>query len=220
MSIFKYATVTCSPYMCQHILSNNMKSIWNTFDRISIRKYRSGGSCYLITWEMRPSCIISLQGWARNSKRLTPGTRRVFPQYCPSSSMAGTHRNIWPPRYSHVHIYRSVPLSNGDFFSKITMTSSNGNIFRVTGPLWGESTGDRWIPPTKASDAELWCFPLSAPEQTAEQTIKTRWFETPSYPLWRHCNDPIGRPHGLNMGFSCEWSFDSKLWFLFCRRDV
>ena len=24
------------------------------------------------------------------------------------------------------------------------MTSSNGNIFRVTGPLWGESTGDQW----------------------------------------------------------------------------
>ena len=35
------------------------------------------------------------------------------------------------------------------------MASSNGNIFRVTGPLWGESTGDRWIPITKASGAEL-----------------------------------------------------------------
>ena len=35
------------------------------------------------------------------------------------------------------------------------MTSSNGNIFCVTGPLWGEFTGDRWIPLTKASDAEL-----------------------------------------------------------------
>ena len=38
------------------------------------------------------------------------------------------------------------------------MTSSNGNIFRVTGPLCGEFTGDRWIPITKAIDAELWCF--------------------------------------------------------------
>ena len=36
------------------------------------------------------------------------------------------------------------------------MTSSNGNIIRVTGPLCGELTGDRWIPHTKASDAELW----------------------------------------------------------------
>ena len=35
------------------------------------------------------------------------------------------------------------------------MTSSNGNIFRVTAPLCGEFTGPRWIPHTKASDAEL-----------------------------------------------------------------
>ena len=27
---------------------------------------------------------------------------------------------------------------------------------RVTGPLWGESNGHRWIPLAKASDAELW----------------------------------------------------------------
>ena len=26
------------------------------------------------------------------------------------------------------------------------LTSSNGNIFRVTGPLYGEFTGHRWIP--------------------------------------------------------------------------
>ena len=43
------------------------------------------------------------------------------------------------------------------------MTSSNGNIFHVIGPLCGEFTGHRWMPPTKASDAELWCFLWSAP---------------------------------------------------------
>ena len=32
------------------------------------------------------------------------------------------------------------------------------SIFRVTGPLWGESTGHRWIPLTKASGAELYFF--------------------------------------------------------------
>ena len=46
----------------------------------------------------------------------------------------------------------------------VMMTSSNGNIFHVTGPLWGEFTGHRWLPRTKDSDAELWCFPWSAPE--------------------------------------------------------
>ena len=40
------------------------------------------------------------------------------------------------------------------------MTSSNGNIFRVTGHLCGEFTGPRWIPHKKASDAELWYFSL------------------------------------------------------------
>ena len=44
------------------------------------------------------------------------------------------------------------------------MTSSNGNIFRVTGFLCGEFTGHRWIPPTEANDAVLRCFLCSAPE--------------------------------------------------------
>ena len=33
------------------------------------------------------------------------------------------------------------------------MTSSNGDIFRVTGHLCGEFTGPRWILRTKSSDA-------------------------------------------------------------------
>ena len=43
------------------------------------------------------------------------------------------------------------------------MTSSSGNNFCVDGPLCGEFTGHQWIPLTKASDAELWCFLWSAP---------------------------------------------------------
>ena len=39
--------------------------------------------------------------------------------------------------------------------TKCMVTSSNGNMFCVTGPLWAVS-GERWIPLTKASDAELW----------------------------------------------------------------
>ena len=65
------------------------------------------------------------------------------------------------------------------------MTSSNGNIFRVTGPLCGEFTGYRWIPLTKASDAELWCFLWSASWINGWGW----WFETLSRSLWRHCND-------------------------------
>ena len=45
----------------------------------------------------------------------------------------------------------------------IMMTSSYGNIFHVTDPLYREFTGNRWIPLTKARDVELWCFLWSAP---------------------------------------------------------
>ena len=57
-----------------------------------------------------------------------------------------------------------------DTLSPSMMTSSSGNIFRVTGPVWGESSVHRWIPLTKASDAELLYFLWSAPD-TAEQAI-------------------------------------------------
>ena len=46
---------------------------------------------------------------------------------------------------------------------QIMMTSSNGSIFCVTGPLCGEFIGHRWIPRKKTSDAPLWCFLWSAP---------------------------------------------------------
>ena len=52
------------------------------------------------------------------------------------------------------------------------MTSSNENSFRVTGPLWGESTGDRWISLTNANNTNLWCFLWSTPEQIVEQATE------------------------------------------------
>ena len=56
---------------------------------------------------------------------------------------------------------QAVNRSSYGFFM---MTSSNGNIFHVTGPLCGEFTGHRWIPLINASDAELWYFLWSPPE--------------------------------------------------------
>ena len=56
-------------------------------------------------------------------------------------------------------------MSVGVICCVIIMTSWNGDIFSVTDPLWGESNGHRWIPLTKASDAEIWCFLWSPPEK-------------------------------------------------------
>ena len=69
------------------------------------------------------------------------------------------------------------------------MTSSNGHMFRVTGHLYGEFTSHRWIPHTKAGEAELWCFLWSASNKRLCKQSRGWWFEMPSRPFWRHCNE-------------------------------
>ena len=63
----------------------------------------------------------------------------------------------------HDHWFRYSVPPVGCQAKHYMMTSSNGNIFRVTDPLCEEFTSHRWIPLTKTSDAELWCFVWSAP---------------------------------------------------------
>ena len=70
-----------------------------------------------------------------------------------------------------------------------TMTPANGNIFRVTGTLRGESTAHRWIALPKASDAELWCFLWCAPEEMVEQTIDAPVVWDANALIWRHNNE-------------------------------
>ena len=60
----------------------------------------------------------------------------------------------------------------------IIMKLSNGNIFRATGPLWGEVTGRRWIPLTKASNAEGSMFSLVHEPDPQILVLVATW--------WRH----------------------------------
>ena len=64
------------------------------------------------------------------------------------------------------------------------ITSSNGNVFRVTDPLCGEFTVYRWIPikmPVTRSFAVFFDLCLN-------KRLRRRWFGAPSHSLWRHCN--------------------------------
>ena len=67
------------------------------------------------------------------------------------------------------------------------MTSWNGNIFRVTGPLCGEFTGDRWIPLTEAGDQVTRSFDVVFHLRLNKQW--GWWFGTPLCSLWRHDNE-------------------------------
>ena len=66
---------------------------------------------------------------------------------------------------------------------QVMMTSSNGNIFRVTGHLRGEFTGQR--PVTRSFDV---FFDLRLNKRLSKQWWGW-WFETLLCPLWRHRND-------------------------------
>ena len=71
------------------------------------------------------------------------------------------------------------------------MTSSNGNIFRVTGPLCGEFTGPGEFPTqrpvTRSFDV---FFDLRLNKRLSKQPWGW-WFETLSWSLWRHRNVTI-----------------------------
>ena len=68
------------------------------------------------------------------------------------------------------------------------MTSSNGNIFRVTGPLCREFTGPGEFPTqrpvTRSFDV---FFDLCLNKRLSKQPWGW-WFETLSWSLWRQCN--------------------------------
>ena len=70
----------------------------------------------------------------------------------------------------------------------IMMTSSNGNIFRVTGPLCGEFTGPGEFPTqrpvTRSFDV---FFDLRLNKRLSKHSWGW-WFETLSWSLWRHHN--------------------------------
>ena len=71
---------------------------------------------------------------------------------------------------------------------RIMMTSSNGNIFRVTGLLCGEFTGPRWIPAQRPVTRSFEVsFDLHPNKQLSKQSWGW-WSETPSSSLWRHRN--------------------------------
>ena len=78
------------------------------------------------------------------------------------------------------------------FYTFHMMTSSNGNIFRVTGHLCGEFTGLRWIPRTKASDASFYVFfDLRLNKRLSKHSCS--WsFETLPPPLWRLSKEADG----------------------------
>ena len=138
----------------------------------SLMMTSSNGNIFHVTGPF----VRGIHRWPVNS--LHKGQWRgalMFSLICAWTNGWVNNRNSDDLRHHHAHYdvtvmesWISLDMVNIIFVSTplqmSMMTSSNGNIFRVTGPLCGEFIGHRWIPHTKASDAELWYFLWSVPE--------------------------------------------------------
>ena len=71
------------------------------------------------------------------------------------------------------------------------MTSSNGSIFRVTGPLCGEFTGPGEFPAQRPVTRSFDIFFDLCLNKRLSKQPRGWWFETPSWSLWRHRNDVL-----------------------------
>ena len=109
----------------------------------------------LLPWTKGRKCEV-VKEWRHYDAHFRTWTRTLF---------------IWPVQHT-TDMDRDTWLHNTQLYKYIgrlnMMTSSNGNIFRVTGPLSGGFTAHWWILLTMASDAELWYFLWSTPQQTVE----------------------------------------------------
>ena len=115
--------------------------------------YKLGGSGYVSGYSPKGTVIVGRSHcYTRNTS-----TKTLSHNGC---------ENSWYRLNPMCPIYSKSQFIWDDIKARASsmMTSSNGNIFRVTGHLCGEFTCPRWIPRTKASNAELWCFLWSASE--------------------------------------------------------
>ena len=119
------------------------------------------------------------------------------------------------------------------------MTSSNGNIFRVPGPLCGEFTGPGEFPTQRPVTRSFGVFfDLRLNKRLSKQPWGW-WFEMISWSLWRHCNVMplpyfhrqlnwyIGRTDIINFSMhfffklwgwiisNFKWNINKTRWFVF-----
>ena len=160
--MIRWSAVSRQPFwkICDHC---NWKIIWN---HVNLTNHWKTICNFVINSVSADGLLITFICYS-NATVLNPHTPPP-PPHPPTSPIWGLiyRRNFSEVRArvnNYIHRFLWDVLTHPYPFCMLT--SSNGNIFRITGPLCGEFTGHRWIPRTKASHAELWwCFLWSAPE--------------------------------------------------------
>ena len=89
------------------------------------------------------------------------------------------------------------------------MAPSKGNIFRVTGPLCWEFTGPGEFPTQRPVTRSFDVFFDLCLNKWLSKQPWCWWFETPSWSLWRQCNDCCCLqypPYLVDTRGCCRWS--------------
>ena len=92
------------------------------------------------------------------------------------------------------------------------MTSSNGNNFRVTGPLCGEFTGPDDFPAQRPVTRSFDVF--FGPIKRLSKQPWGWWFETPSWSLWRQCNEYVWKVSSIGRYMHDHKTLDIMLIFI------
>ena len=142
---------------------------------------------------------VPCKSWTQISVEARQKPRR------PLASMRFSCYRVWPAGYwgeirrdrliRHTtlksiekHLDVDNKSSHSNSLEYLMMTSSNGNIFRVTGPLCGEFTGPGEFPAQKPVTRSFDVFFDLRPNKRLSKLPWGWWFETLSWSLWRHRN--------------------------------
>ena len=124
-------------------------------------------------------------------------------------SLATEPSGLWNQRSRLIRLATCSRMTNKRMYRyrACMMTSSNGNIFRVTGHLCGEFTG-----PRRSFDV---FFDLRLNQRLSKQSWGW-WFETLPRPLWRHCNVCDGSvrlcaPIQCALDISLQWRHNGRV---------
>ena len=122
----------------------------------------------LATWHIymparwvESSLLVQVMSWCLFSSTINYTSDELLSRHRRWANISNLNQitNIFYQKFA----FESVISQTSDILSG---PETKWKHFCVTVPLWGECTGHRWIPLTKASDAEVWCFLWPAPEQT------------------------------------------------------
>ena len=145
---------------------------------IQWRKFRQNDNIFIsVLWHTTKLCYGNILKHTQVTAHIQHRYLNVFPTGHISLMKYEFHHKAWFTAIQNNYTHTTRIWMRQCVFM---MTSSNGNIFRVTGHLCGEFTGHRWIPHTQrpvTRSFDIFCD-LRLNKRLSKQSWGW-WFETP-----------------------------------------